>query len=67
MGVGSDLRRKPVGNSNTAYQGALQENASLRQGAAFGDGLQALFNSANQRSMQRPLIVPGTELRHLEG
>jgi hypothetical protein len=47
------------GNSNTIYQGTLQENASLRQGDAFGDGLQALFNSANQRTMQRPLIVPG--------
>ncbi len=47
------------GNSNTVYQGTLQENASLRQGTAFGDGLQALFNSANTRSMQRPLIVPG--------
>ena len=47
------------GNSNTIYQGTLQENASLRQGGSFGDGLQALFNSANQRTMQRPLIVPG--------
>jgi len=47
------------GNSNTVYQGTLQENADLRQGAAFGDGLQALFNSSNTRGMQRPLIVPG--------
>jgi Carboxypeptidase regulatory-like domain/TonB-dependent Receptor Plug Domain len=47
------------GNSNTVYQGTLQENASLRQGSAYGDGLQALFNSANTRGMQRPLIVPG--------
>ena len=47
------------GNSNTAYQGTLTEDAALRTGAAFGDGLQALFNSSNTRGMQRPLIVPG--------
>ena len=47
------------GNSQTAFQNGIQENASLRAGSAFGDGLQGLFNNANQRSMQRPLIVPG--------
>ena len=53
------ITTEAMGNSQTAYQNGLQENASLRAGAAYGDGLQGLFNNANQRSMQRPLIVPG--------
>ncbi len=53
------ITTEAMGNSLTAYQNGLQENGSLRNGAAYGDGLQGLFNNANQRSMQRPLIVPG--------
>ena len=55
------ITTEALGNSNTVYQGSLSDDSTLWApgSSAFGNGLQALYNNANQRGMQRPLVVPG--------
>ena len=60
------ITTEAMGNSVTAYQGSLSENTALTVGGATG-GLNALFNNANLRTGQRPLVVPGQDCSQRDG